>query len=159
MELVNFLEQLDSIQVIDHSNSWTESIKLCFNPLINQECISEDYVSNCIQKGNASKFYYLISQGLAIPHSSPSDGCSKFGLSLLIIKEGVTFETHQFNPVHCIIGLAATNNRLLIDFLVRIAEIFGNNHELLERLKKSNNKSDVLEILHSLDTYALQNII
>ncbi|MGL4388061.1 MAG: PTS sugar transporter subunit IIA [Brevinema sp.] len=159
MNIIRTLEVLDSIQIINNSDSCEDAVRECFQPLIENKSITAEYIEAVIQRGIASKFYYIIAPGLALPHSRPEDGCSKLGVSMLIVKNGIKFESHQYNPVHCLIGLAAPDNSTLINALVEVADFFGDKPEIIEELSRAESKKDVCTTLYKIESYHIQHIL
>ncbi|MGL4561344.1 MAG: PTS sugar transporter subunit IIA [Brevinema sp.] len=159
MKIIKVLETLNSIQIIENSNSYEDAIKECFNPLIENGSIFPEYVEASIKRGVASDFYYIITPGVAIPHARPEDHCVKFGISMLIIKNGVNFKTHLYNPVYCLMGIAATDNISLINSLVETADLFGNKPEIITALTNVDSKREVFDILNKLESYKIHHMI
>ncbi|MGL4367997.1 MAG: PTS sugar transporter subunit IIA [Brevinemataceae bacterium] len=150
MEFVNQLKQNDSVQFVQKMSSWQDAIKLCFEPLLQNQSITSGYVAHAIQSGQDLNFYYLIAPGLAMPHTRPEYGVEKNGISLLIVKEGVEFESHEFNPIYCLIGLAALDNDKHIELMENIVDIFGGHEDVVDNLRKFSEKSQVIDYLTKL---------
>jgi len=147
MSFIEAIKKLDSVQVVDTVESWEKAISLCFAPLLEKNIITENYIQQVISKGEELNFYFLLAPGLGMPHSRPEDGVLEIGISLLIIKKGVQFATHQHNPIYCLIGLAAINNDKHIDILMEISELFGDNENIIEQLIMTSQTSEVIELL------------
>ncbi len=147
MKLYEKLEELNSIQIVDNVESWQEGIKLCFDPLLKKQYISNNYIDSVIQKGIDLNFYFLLTQNMAMPHSRPEDGVNESGVTLLIVKEGVKFGDHEFNPVYCLIGLAAKDSDSHISIMMDISELFGDNPNIIDRLRACITKEEVINIL------------
>ncbi len=147
MKLYEKLEELNSIQIVDSVESWQDGIKLCFEPLLKKQYIDENYIEAAIQKGIELNFYYVLTKNLAMPHSRPEDGVKESGVTMLIIKDGVAFGEHDFNPVHCIVGLAAKDSDSHLSIMMNISELFGDNPDIIDSLRACSTKEEVLEIL------------
>ena len=148
MQLVEQLKKMNSVQIIDHIDSYQEAIHLCFKPLLDQQYITQEYAKNVIEKGKELNFYYLLTQGMAMPHARPEDGALKNGISFLLVKDGVQFESHEFNPVYCLVGLVATDSDSHILNMMDIATIFGDNLLIVDELRKANSIEDILSTLN-----------
>ncbi|MGL5254805.1 MAG: PTS sugar transporter subunit IIA [Brevinema sp.] len=147
MSFIKELEGLDSIQIVDELSSWEDAVRLSFQPLLTKGLITENYIEETIKKGKEFNFYFLIAPQLGMPHSRPEDGVLKTGVSLLIIKNGVEFESHQHNPIYCLIGLSAIDNSQHIDIMMAISELFGDNDSIINELRQAENKNQVVNIL------------
>lgn len=147
MQIFEKLEELESIQIVNDVDTWQTSIELCFKPLLEKKFITPQYISSVKQQGQELNFYFILTLGLAMPHARPEEGVLKNGLSFLLIKNGVQFEDHCFNPVYCLIGLAAKDSDSHISIMMNIAELFGDNPKIIDRLKECSTKNEILTIL------------
>lgn len=147
MNFIDTIQQLSTIQIVDHVESWEQAISLCLAPLLKKQYITEKYISQVIRKGQELNFYFLIAPGLGMPHASSEDGVIKTGVSLLIINSGIVFEKHQYNPIYCLIGLATVDNNEHIDILMEISDLFGDNDIIIDQLKKSTTINEVIRVL------------
>lgn len=145
-KLLDILQELNSIEIVETVNSWKEAVRLCFKPLVEQDIVNSEYIEAAIESGEKSDFYYLITEGLAIPHARPEDGAKSTGFSMLIIRQGIEFGNHMCNPIYCIIGLAAIDNSSHIDTLLEITNIFG-DEETVSAISKLQTVSEIVEFL------------
>ncbi|WP_300369782.1 PTS sugar transporter subunit IIA [Brachyspira sp.] len=148
---IDVLKEIDSINIIDNIDNWENAVKECFKPLLNKKYINDEYIQKVIDSGKELNFYYLIGKNLAMPHAKRESGVFKNGVSLLIVKNGVNFESHNNNPVYCLIGLSATDNDSHIEIMSDILDIFGGEEDgvVVNDLKKFNTKEDIINYLLS----------
>lgn len=146
---VDMLKELDSVNIIDNANSWQDAVEECFKPLLKKEYINKEYIQKVIDSGKELNFYYLIGKHLAMPHAKRESGVFKNGITLLVVKNGVNFEDHSNNPIHCLIGLAATDNDSHIEIMSDILDIFGSEEDgvVAGELKNMNSKEDIINYL------------
>ncbi|MGL4562328.1 MAG: PTS sugar transporter subunit IIA [Brevinema sp.] len=148
-KLVSVLSKLNSISIVDSVDTWQHSVYLCFKPLLDQQFITEHYINAAIKYGETLSFFYLITSGLAMPHARPEDGVLKHGFSMLIIKNGINFGlSHRYNPVYCVVGLAATSSSSHIKDMMDISEIFS-SEQMLPTLIQKNNVDDIISCLNN----------
>ncbi|MGL4676566.1 MAG: PTS sugar transporter subunit IIA [Brevinema sp.] len=145
-KLLNVLEELDSIRIVDEVISWEEAVRICFKPLVEKNIVTSEYIEVTIATGKKLDFYYLITDGLAMPHGRPEDGVIKTGLSLLIIRQGVKFGNHIYNPIYCVLGLATVDNNSHIDLIIEITDIFGDENTV-HTLSKFQTKNEIIKFL------------
>lgn len=87
--------------------NWPQALELCAKPLLDMQVIEPEYVTAIIQQHHTLGPYYVLAPGLAMPHARPEEGAKGLGLSLLKLKQGVSFGAGEFDPVDVIIMLAA----------------------------------------------------
>lgn len=124
-KLLETLSAQNSVQVVDSCPSWQEAVRLCFQPLLERGFVSKQYIEAAIKSALDLNFYYLIAEGLAMPHARPEEGALKNGFSMLVVRKGINFGDHRNNPIYCIIGLAASDSNSHIDAMMDISDLFG----------------------------------
>lgn len=145
-KLLEILKKIDSVQVVDSIENWQDSVRLCLQPLLNQHFLRESYIDAAIKSAINLNFYYLISEGLAMPHARPEEGALKNGFSMLIVKKGIHFGEHRNNPVFCLIGFTAIDSKSHIDAMMDISTIFGDD-DIIPKLISLSDPQAVLEFL------------
>ncbi|MGL4677192.1 MAG: PTS sugar transporter subunit IIA [Brevinema sp.] len=148
-KFLEVLNELDSIRIVPSISSWQDSIQQCFKPLLDKGFITDQYIHAAIKAGEILDFYYLLAEGLGMPHARAEDGALKNGFSMLIINSGVSFKNHRNNPIYCLIGLVATNKTDHIDAIQDISEIFY-NEELIPQLARLTSVKEVSTLLSKL---------
>lgn len=126
----------ENIQIVDNTKNWKDAVKLCGLPLINSGIVHRKYIKAVYQTHEKFGPYYVLMPNVAIPHARPTDGVFDTGLSLLLVKEGVSFFKDEFDPVNLIIMLAAKDNNSHIHLISSIAELL-NNKASIERIINS----------------------
>ncbi|MEW7949455.1 PTS sugar transporter subunit IIA, partial [Enterobacter hormaechei subsp. xiangfangensis] len=91
----------------DSVESWPQALELCAKPLLDLQVIAPEYVTAIIEQHHTLGPYYVLAPGLAMPHARPEEGAKGLGLSLLKLKQGVSFGAGEFDPVDVIVMLAA----------------------------------------------------
>ena len=97
----------DKIKVINSIDSWKNAVRLAAEPLLTQGYMTEQYIEAILKNHEQLGPYYVLAPGLAMPHARPEQGVLRNGLSLLHIKEGVSFGSAENDPVYVVIMLCA----------------------------------------------------
>lgn len=140
------LKTLNSVQIIDNTESWQSALDICFNPLLQNNYIQSQYVEAVKKISKDLNFHYLIAPGVGIPHARPEHGVNNTGISMLIIRNGILFGDHNNNPVFCLLGLAANEDNSHTDLIMDIAELFS-DEMLLNKLKIAESATDVIQAI------------
>lgn len=128
----------DKINVINSIDNWKNAVRLSAEPLLAQGYMAEHYIEAILKSHEGLGPYYLLAPGLAMPHARPEQGALRNGLSLLHIKEGISFGSTENDPVYVIIMLCARSGNEHITMIGELAELFSDQQKL-ERLLKADD--------------------
>ena len=128
---------VENIQIVDSVSDWKQAIRLSAQPLLAKETITEEYIEAIFNSHQELGPYYVLAPGLAMPHARPEQGAIKNGLSLLHIKQGVSFNADENDPIYVVIMLCALSGDEHINMITALAEIFSNDERLSALLKAS----------------------
>ncbi|MVX98140.1 PTS sugar transporter subunit IIA [Enterobacter hormaechei] len=116
----------------DSVESWPQALELCAKPLLDLQVIAPEYVTAIIEQHQTLGPYYVLAPGLAMPHARPEEGAKGLGLSLLKLKQGVSFGAGEFDPVDVIVMLAAPDKHSHIEMISALAELFSSDENMAE---------------------------
>ena len=141
--MLDFLEALDGrICIVDNVESWENAIEICGKMLLSDKIIEESFIKKMIKTANDLGPYIAIAPGVAVPHARPEDGAKSFGISMLIIKNGVKFNSHN-DPVYVVIAFATPDSASHIKFLQQLAEMLQDPYYIVEKVKTFNTTEEV----------------
>ena len=129
---------VENIQIVDSVSDWKQAIRLSAQPLLAKETITEEYVEAIFKSHQELGPYYVLAPGLAMPHARPEQGAIKNGLSLLHIKQGVSFDAKENDPIYVVIMLCALSGDEHINMITALADIFSDDERLSALLKASS---------------------
>lgn len=121
-----------TITLQEQVESWPQALELCARPLLKKNVITPEYVTAIIGQHHKLGPYYVLAPGLAMPHARPEEGAKGMGLSLLKLRQGVSFGAGEFDPVDLIIMLAAPDKNSHIDMIAALAELFSSDDDMTE---------------------------
>ena len=121
-----------TITLQDSVESWPQALELCAKPLLDLQVIAPEYVTAIIEQHQTLGPYYVLAPGLAMPHARPEEGAKGLGLSLLKLKQGVSFGAGEFDPVDVIVMLAAPDKHSHIEMISALAELFSSDEDMAE---------------------------
>ncbi len=128
----------ENIQIVDSVSDWKQAIRLSSQPLLAKETMTEAYIDAIFNSHQELGPYYVLAPGLAMPHARPEQGAIKNGLSLLHIKQGVSFDAEENDPVYVVIMLCALSGDEHINMITALADIFSDDERLSALLKASS---------------------
>ncbi|MDA5604643.1 PTS sugar transporter subunit IIA [Enterobacter sp. PI-10] len=136
-----------TITLQESVENWPQALELCAKPLLDLQVIEPEYVTAIIQQHHTLGPYYVLAPGLAMPHARPEEGAKGLGLSLLKLKQGVSFGAGEFDPVDVIIMLAAPDKNSHIEMISSLAELFSSDTDMAE-LHQVNTREEIKTIIN-----------
>lgn len=135
-----------TITLQDSVENWPQALEICAKPLLEMQVISPEYVTAIVAQHHKLGPYYVLAPGLAMPHARPEEGAKGLGLSLLKLKQGVSFGAGEFDPVDVIIMLAAPDKHSHIETISALAELFSSDEDMA-KLHQANTLEEIKAII------------
>lgn len=120
-----------TIALRDSVESWPQALEICAQPLLDSQTIAPEYITAIVEQHQKLGPYYVLAPGLAMPHARPEEGAKGLGLSLLKLRQGVSFGSSGHDPVDLIIMLAAPDKHSHIEMISSLAELFSSDEDML----------------------------
>lgn len=146
--MLNFLEAIgDRIEIIDKVDSWEDAVRIGGKLLEKDGIVKPDYIDKMIEVCKELGPYVAIAPRVAIPHARPEDGALSFGVSLLVIKEGINFGSHN-DPIYLLISFATPDKESHLKFLQELAEILQDSDKLAEQFINFKDKEEIKDYIN-----------
>ncbi|PWC09752.1 PTS mannitol transporter subunit IIA [Brenneria roseae subsp. americana] len=136
----------NNLQLFTHVDDWKQAVALAVQPMIDNGSVESRYLDAIYAMHEEIGPYYVLGEGIAMPHSRPEDGVIKTALSLMIISEGVHFGSPDNDPVYIVFALAAIDSHSHIEMIASLAKLFCED-DAVNQLKNARDKHEVLEII------------
>lgn len=143
--MLNKILDKSKIKVVDSVTGWEEAIRLSAIPLLNENIITNEYLDAIYETHKKLGPYYVLAPGIAMPHARPEQGSNDVGLSMLVVKEGVTFNSLENDPIFIIVMLAAKDSNSHIEVISLLADMFDNEEDVA--IIKSGNPEDIYKVI------------
>ncbi|MGC8871116.1 MAG: PTS sugar transporter subunit IIA [Brevinematia bacterium] len=137
------------IRIIKSVSTWEEAVNIGGLLLLNDGIITPQYINKMIEVSKQLGPYVVVAPGIAIPHARPEDGANKFGVSLLVVKNGVNFNSHN-DPVFLVLSFATPDKTSHLRFLSELAIILQNSTEIASIIKNFDTSKEILDYLTSI---------
>lgn len=136
----------DVIQVVKEVKDWRQAIALSCQPLIDNGSIEPGYVEAIYRSHEAIGPYYVVGPGIAMPHARPEDGVNKLSMALMLITDGVEFNSEGNDPVKLLIVLAATDSNSHIEAICQLAQLFDTSDDV-EEILNAGSQQEILSVI------------
>lgn len=135
-----------NLKLLTHTDNWRKAVEIALQPMINNGAVQPRYLNAIYDMHEQIGPYYVLGEGIAMPHARPEEGVNHTALSLLIISEGVKFGSEDNDPVYVIFALAAIDSHSHIEMIASLSQLFCQDG-IVEQLRQARDKSAVLNIL------------
>ncbi|EGQ3053638.1 PTS transporter subunit EIIA [Staphylococcus pseudintermedius] len=150
--MLSFKESLiteKSVLLNQHADSWEEAVRIAARPLVESEAVKPEYVDAIIKSTYHYGPYYLLMEGMAMPHARPEDGVNRNAFSLVTFDTPVPFSDGK--PAQVFVVLAATSaeihTSIAIPQIVAVFEI----ENIIEKLSSATSVEEVFAIIDQAD--------
>jgi len=144
--MLDELLQEECIQLKDQVSDWKEAIRIASEPLLKNQSISDLYVQAMISNVEENGPYIVIAPMVALPHARPEQGVNRVGMSLLRLKQPVSFSEKQVREAQLIIVLAAVDNETHLQALSQLSTLLSEEGNI-DRLIDANDKETILRYI------------
>ncbi len=135
-----------NISIVEQSEDWKSAVSLAVQPLINNGAVEPRYLQAIYDMHREIGPYYVLGEGIAMPHARPEEGVNRTALSLVIVSNGVEFHSEDNDPVYIIFALAAIDSNSHIEMIASLSNLFCDD-EVVEKLRQCQSKQDVLQAI------------
>lgn len=149
--MLNELITLETIQLKHHVKDWKEAIHTAAEPLLMKGCITPDYVTAMIN--NVLEFgpYIVVAPRIALAHARPEQGVNHLGMSLLCLKESVSFSNNTRHDVKLIIVLAASDSETHLKTLSQLAGLLS-DEDGIQAILEADDPMQILPFIKQYST-------
>lgn len=135
-----------NLNILTDVKDWQQAVELAVQPMIDAGAVEPRYLNAIYDMHREIGPYYVLGEGIAMPHARPEEGVIRTALSLVIISEGVSFNSPDNDPVYVVFALAATDSHSHIEMIASLSQLFC-EEKIVEKLTNSGSKEAVLAIL------------
>ncbi|MCT4544830.1 MAG: PTS sugar transporter subunit IIA [Vallitalea sp.] len=133
------------VQYRESVQNWREAIKVASQPMLDQGKITEDYINAMIESVEELGPYIIIAPMIAMPHARPERGSKEIGLSVLKLKQPVSFTDDNENLASLLVVLSCKEDGKHIEVLQELAQVLSDEKKY-EKALNSQSIEEVLEV-------------
>ncbi|MDB2107107.1 BglG family transcription antiterminator [Clostridium paraputrificum] len=139
------------ISLGDECNNWIDAVKASGNVLVKNSVIDKDYIDSAINNVKELGPYIVITKGVAIPHASNKYGVYKTAISLIRLKEPVTFCSSENDPVKYVFMLATIDSNSHVLALADLVNLLEDK-EFYKCIDDAKSSSEIIEYIKQNET-------
>lgn len=137
----------ENIMIKDRVSTWREAIKDSAQMLVDGGYIEPRYIDAIFESTEKNGPYYVLAPEIAMPHANPKDGVLEQQISLLVLRNPITFSDDGFE-VRLIFTLAAKDNESHLDALRTLADLFSDEVRI-NAIIHAETISEIETLLHN----------
>lgn len=137
------------IKFHDGNISWEDAIKLGVELLVKNDIATSELANKIIESTKEHGPYYVISDRLALAHTSVGDYNKKIGMSLIVFKQPIKFSDKERHNVNLLFTLSAIDSNSHMDIMQKFANIFMEKN-IVEKILNEKNIYEILNILEGV---------
>lgn len=135
-----------NISIVEQTQDWQSAVALAVQPLIETVAVEPRYLQAIYDMHREIGPYYVLGEGIAMPHARPEEGVIRTALSLVIVNNGVEFHSEDNDPVYIVFALAAIDSNSHIEMIASLSHLFCDD-EVVEKLRNCRSKDAVLQAI------------
>ncbi|MDT8860841.1 BglG family transcription antiterminator [Alkalihalobacillus sp. MEB130] len=124
--------------------NWQDALSIASQPLLDRGNITETYVEAMKSQYSEMTPNIVLRLNIAIPHARPIDGVNKVGMSILRIKDGLTFKDQE--KVHFVVVIAAIDKNQHLNALLQLMKLAEMN-DVLEEMLHAPNSNELVNLV------------
>lgn len=131
------------IQICNENMTWKQALYKAAEPLERAGFIEAEYIRKSIEYVEEYGDYIVVSKGVALAHANKNDGVNKDCLSLLVIKNGITF-TETKDKIYLLFCFASTGENEYLELLKSIV-LIGKTEGKVEKICRHNTINKIYQ--------------
>lgn len=113
------------VQLDVEAENFEEAIKKSFDPLVESEAVTKNYVQSILRIYHETGPYIVITKNIALPHAPVEEGANKLGLGFVRLKKPVISGHSTNDPVKYLFPLSAKASNEHIELLSKLANLLS----------------------------------
>ncbi|MFU0789987.1 MAG: PTS sugar transporter subunit IIA [Virgibacillus proomii] len=142
---MNFLEK-NLIKLGVEVNNAEEAITAAGQLLLDEELIKPSYIEAMKQAYQKNGPYFVLAPQIAIPHARPEDGVNEAAVSLVQLKEPISFGHAINDPVRLVFGLGAASSSDHLILLRRLTTLLNDTNNI-DQLLQATTVDDIKKVI------------
>lgn len=136
----------ETIQIITEVADWKDAVRVAAEPLLRHGYIQDTYISAMIDNVLKLGPYIVIAPRIAIPHARPDQGVNRLGISLLCLKQSVSFSMSDEHHAHVIIVLAAVDKETHLKAIAQLTKLLS-KPDNVDTLVAAESVEDIVRLV------------
>lgn len=144
--LLNMLKS-KYIKIVNGELHWRQAMKIAPEDMIRDGFFDERYVQEAI--GNIEEYgsYIIVNQGVALAHASKESGVYEDGISLMVSRDGITFD--EGDTIYLLFFFSQKGETDYLELFKQIIKL-GKNQDDIDRIRTLPDSRSVYQALYEI---------
>ena len=151
MILKDFILKNNSFSLGVDASDWKDAIKKGVDLLVKAGAAEERYYDGILKMVEEHGPYFVISPGVAMPHTRPEFGGLKTEFALVTLKNPVKFGHESNDPVDIVLCICAKNASDMNEEVIMNAVTLFDDEQAVGALRRAKNAEDLAVIFDSVE--------
>lgn len=138
------LLSVGNIKLDYEASNWEEAIRLAGQVLLDNASVKAEYIEDMIAAVNKNGSYMVVADKIALPHARNTNSVLKTDMSLIRLKEAVTFPGNK--KVKIIFPFSSVDQNEHIEALTQLVTLIE-DYDLIEIIEKSEFPTELKEFV------------
>lgn len=139
----------DAINVGINVDNAEEAIKAIGALMVNSGLVEEAYTQGMLNVFREFGPYWVLTEGLAMPHARPEDGALKSGFALIVLDEPISFGHEEHDPVSLIFGMSAVDKDTHVENIRNLTGALSTPN-MMDQLREVQTSEQACRLLNSI---------
>lgn len=136
---------INHIKTQVHVENWQESIRISGEILLKSDYIERRYIESMISNVMRNGSYIVIAPGVACAHAGIEDGSKKLGYSLIVLEDGVDFNS-ELGLVFLVFCLSAIDVSSHLKSFMNLTDIC-NNSKVVASIRRCKSAAEIHKLI------------
>ena len=147
MGFTNYIVRKNAVICALDADNWEDAIIKGGQVLVDKGAATPEYLETIVRKCKDNGPYIVIAPGIAMPHARPEEGALALGYGIVTLKNPVTFNDPDNDPVELLIFMAAPSVKDHNEEAVcQIADLCD-DEEAIAQIIKATSAGEIIDIL------------
>lgn len=137
----------DAIRVGINVKSPEDAIKAVGKLMRETGLVEDAYIQGMVNVYHEFGPYWVLTEGLAMPHARPEDGALKSGFALIVLDTPISFGHEEHDPVSLIFGMSAVDKNTHLDNIRHLTAALS-EPELMDKLRTAKTPEQAFQLLN-----------
>jgi len=147
MGFYDYLIQNMTIETGLAAHDWMDAIRKGGDILVRKGSCTPEYIEAMIEGCKENGPYFVLSPGIAMPHSRPEKGVLETGYALVTLDRGIEFGDPENDPISVLIFMAAKDQKTHTEESITQIADFCDNPAWIQRIQSARTQEDIVKVL------------
>ncbi|KRK78868.1 PTS sugar transporter subunit IIA [Companilactobacillus nodensis] len=144
--MIEKIVQEDLIKLNIKANDWKDAVRKSAQPLVDDNYITENYVSEIINSVNEYGPYFVIAPHVALAHAPSESGAEKLAMGISTLEPAIKFNNADNDPVSYVFTLSAPDSDSHLKAMQELVGLLSGS-EFYKVLDEAQSSGEILQFI------------